>query len=440
MAKGSGEIPRNRSRQTNASPFRPALAHGLRWLSCGIALFGASLAIDNARLDTSSLVLYHLAVPLAIAGILGYPAVALAADIVRTWHRYRTGQALQMSFIARAALGLLVLLGIASSGSATDALIRTATAGRVRQLASKPASQRQICAARIGSSAFFLLVVVELAAVLTVQEADLRNALMWATFFTLLGGALAFMLVPAIAVLRNVFTDSRNRRRRASWSIPDDMGTQQTSCNSDGTLVTGDDTILFPRNEQTRRRYINGAKHIALFDVAVVILVLGALLAAPAPARTALFHALPGSNYVIAAILFLSMAAAIPLLFWWEHRWALSLTQTIALRGDELSYAITNGSGEAAVTVRYVISSVTSCIVKRDVIIVAGVSAGTSENRPVGTGTGHERPNGHPTRSSSPASNRLATKSGRFSLRIPRTFYGEERFLTELSHRQTSRP
>lgn len=361
------------------------LIHATGYLLTFVALNTLSLAAPS----------YKLAMLLAVLSLTAYPIVACAYYIVRSFTDYRAGLTVAIPLPARILFNLLIILGVASSDSASDAMLKGVAADRgLRAGRSYGLSRRGALVARVAVLLVFLAVCCELLAVFMSVGTPLFDTMCWAT----LGTVAVFCLSMPIAYLAHFLVGVRHERREkrssAGWSL--DART--------AAAVERGDAIVFPRNEGKRRPYVAFARNVTFGMIAAGLATLGVVVLIPEGPRFAFFDAFPLVHGLISGVIGLGICAWPIAAGWWAHRSGTSLTQTIVLENGHLSYALTSGSGELASTSTWDLDGVTSYELGRWCIKVNGHGA-----------TPHGEKDYH--------------------LDIPRTFDGEERFLSELDLR-----
>ncbi len=361
------------------------LIHATGYLLTFVALNALSLAAPS----------YELAMLLAVLSLTAYPIVACVYYIVRSFTDYRTGLTVAIPLPARILFNLLIILGVASSDSASDAMLKGVAADRgLRAGRSYGLSPRGALVARVAVLLVFLAVCCELLAVFMSVGTPLFDTMCWVT----LGTVAVFCLSMPIAYLVHFLVGFRRewRTKGASdgWSL--DART--------AAAVKRGDALAFPRNEEKRRPYVAFARNFCFGMIVVGLATLGAVVLVPEGPRFAFFDAFPLVHGLVSGVIGLGILAWPVTAGWWAHRSGTSLTQTIVLDDGHLSYALTSGSGELASTSTWDLDGVTSYELGRWCIKVNGHGA-----TPRGTRAYH--------------------------LDIPRTFDGEDRFLRELDLR-----
>ncbi len=375
--------------EKNARELRDAAKH--------VLIHAAGYLLTFVALNALSFVApsHELAMLLAVLSLAAYPIVACVYYIVRSFADYRAGLTVAIPLPARLLFNLLIILGITSSDSAGDAMLKGVAADRgLRAGRSYGLSRRAALVARVAVLAVFLAVCCELLAVFMSVGTPLFDTMCWVTLGTVAVFCIAMPIAYLAHFLIGVKSERREKRTLAGWSL--DASTAEA--------IERGDAIAFPRNEEKRRPYVAFARNVTFGMIAAGLATLGVVVLVPEGPRFAFFDAFPLIQGLISGVIGLGIFAWPVAAGWWAHRSGTSLTQTIVLEGGHLSYALTSGSGELASTSTWDLDGVTSYELGRWCIKV----------------------NGHGT-----------TPHGEkdYHLDIPRTFDGEERFLRELDLR-----
>lgn len=364
---------------------RRVLLHTAGYLLTFVALNALTFVVPS----------YEVAMLLAALSLAAYPIVVCVHHILRSFADYRAGLTVAAPLPARLLFNLLIIFGVASSDSASDALLKGVAADRgLHAGRSYELSRRAALVARVAVLLAFLAVCREVIAVFLSVGTPLFDTMCWMT----LGTVAVFCLSMPIAYLVHFLVGFRRewRTKGASdgWSL--DART--------AAAVKRGDALAFPRNEEKRRPYVAFARNFCFGMIVVGLATLGAVVLVPEGPRFAFFDAFPLVHGLVSGVIGLGILAWPVAAGWWAHRSGTSLTQTIVLDDGHLSYALTSGSGELASTSTWDLDGVTSYELGRWCIKVNGHGA-----TPRGTRAYH--------------------------LDIPRTFDGEDRFLRELDLR-----
>lgn len=359
-----------------------------------IAFTALSLVLDAAYGANPSPVLFLATALSSISSVLALPTAWCTAKLAGTVADYRTGRAVEAPRGAMAAVGMLLLAGVASSADGVDALVKgTAAAKGAAAVRANVSGRKAAALVRGYVFAVGLLLCLELYALFLSTGSELFDALCWTVLLTALGGVAVLVVALAVAALRRILADRRSRQGKAAWSLD-----AETEARMDSGAAT-----VFRRNDAKRRAYVALPRRLLACAALVPVVTTLCLMRIPEPERYAFFDAHPLVHLLVVSPVAVCVASLLPLLGWWIHRSGLSLTQTIVLDGDDLTYSVTNGSGADSTTRTYLIGRIEGYSVGPSCIHVRG-SEGTAAGRS-------------------------------FSLHIPRTFDGEERFLSELERR-----
>lgn len=372
--------------RTRPDTARRVLAHVGRYLATLVALNAVALLPGTDP---------RVAIALGALSVVLYPVARLAAATVTTVRDWRAGRPLEVPTPARGLLALVLAAGVASDGGPADALLRGATAERgLRAGRTFAPSRRAALGARLAVLLAALIICLEVFSVLLLAGTPHFDAACWATLLTVVACGVAVPLAYLAHVLLGVARERRTKGAAAGWSL--DERTERA--------VEHGGAIVFPRNDERRRRYVAFARNVCLGCVAAGIVTLAAVALVPEESRFALFEALPLVHGVVVAVIAVGVFCWPVAAGWWAHRSGTSLTQTIVLEDGHLSYALTTGSGGLAETSSWDLDGVAGYEVGRWCVKVRGHGS---------------TPHGEKD----------------FRLSIPRTFDGEKRFLRELDER-----
>ncbi len=372
-------------------------ARDLRGTVRRVLIHAAGCLLTFFTLNALSLVApsYELATLLAVLSLVAYPIVACVYYIVRSFADYRAGLTVAIPLPARILFNLLVVMGVASSDSASDAMLKGVAIERgLHAGRSYGLSRRSALVARVAVLTAFLAVCCELLAIFLSVGTPLFDAMCWVTLGTVAAFCMAMPIAYLAHFLIGVKRERGEKRASAGWSL--DART--------AAAVERGDAIVFSRNEEKRRPYVAFARNVTLGMIATGLATLGVVVLVPEGPRFAFFDAFPLVHGLVSGVIGLGVFAWPIAAGWWAHRSGTSLTQTIVLENGRLSYALTSGSGELASTSTWNLDGVTGYELGRWCIKVNGHGA-----------TPHGEKGYH--------------------LDIPRTFDGEERFLRELDLR-----
>lgn len=316
-------------------------------LACGVAL---SLLLEASAPWPAGRV---GAVVAGALGLFGYPIVACVAGAARCLRRHRAGEVLEGPLLGRLLLAAVPLAAAAGAGSPGEAMVRgTVTARGAAAVARESPRGRVALTSNLLVDAWGLAASVLGLLAFCSPDPEVREALIWATFITLLVGPAALVALLCVAGLRALVAG-----RRARWGTgreADDYASPVGAPDASGARPP------FVRDNARRRRYLLLPKACSFGAAAALVLLLGAAALLPEQAP-AVIQGSPALWLACVLLACAGMMGLVPALVWWAVCSGRSLTQEVRLGpGGRLAYSITSGSGADAVTRTYDLSRVTS--------------------------------------------------------------------------------